>query len=427
MRVLFVSLNFSPELTATGKYTGEMAEWLAARGHDVDAIAGMPHYPEWVVAPGYRGRGWHEERLRGVRILRTPHFVPRPGRVSAMGRVLMECSFTLASLRWWMPILLRRSRYDVVIAVCPPMQDAVLPWMYSVLRRVPWVFHIQDFQVDAAVRLGMLRIGALGRLLFAVENFFVARASRVSTITPPMRERVLQKGGGAARSWLVPNWADVASVRPTARDNAFRRAHGWSDAHTVVMYAGGMGAKQGLSIVVDVAERLRSRDDIRFVMVGTGADRPHLEEAARQRGLTNMLFLPVQPLERLGDMLGAGDIHLIVQRAEAADLVMPSKLTNILAAGRPCVATAEPGTGLHEVLTTNECGLAVAPEQSDALAAAIAALSDDAGTRQRMGVHARQYAEENLDRDAILKRMELSLEQLCEQPPRQPADAGVSS
>ncbi|MEC9356296.1 MAG: WcaI family glycosyltransferase [Pseudomonadota bacterium] len=427
MRLLIVSLNFSPELTATGKYTGEMAGWFAARGHEVDAIAGMPHYPEWVIARGYRGRAWHEERLGGVRVLRAPHFVPRPGRVSAFGRILMECSFTLASLRWWLPILLQRRRYDAVIAVCPPMQDALLPWFYGLLRRVPWVYHIQDFQVDAAVRLGMLRIGRLGRLLFALENFFVAKASRTSTITPPMRDRVLKKGGAAHRSWLVPNWADIASVRPTVRDNAFRRERGWTDDQVIVMYAGAMGAKQGLEIVVDLAVRVQERDDIHFVMVGAGAERLRLEGAARDLQLRNMTFLPVQPLERLSEMLGAADIHLIVQRAEAADLVMPSKLTNILAAGRPCVATAEPGTGLHEVLSAHRCGLAVTPESVDALVAAVVSLSDDAASRQRMGIRARRYAEENLDRDAILERMERDLEELCPPKSRESADASASS
>jgi colanic acid biosynthesis glycosyl transferase WcaI len=412
LRLLIVSLNYAPELTATGKYTGELAEWLAGRGHQVEAIAGLPHYPDWEVHPDYRGKGVYVEPLNGVGVFRTPHYVPRAGRVSASGRILMECSFTLAALRWWIPILMRRSRYDVVIAVCPPMQDALMPWVYGLIRRVPWVFHIQDFQVDAAVRLGMLKVGAFGRLIYAIENFLVRRASRVSTITQSMQQRALDKGASADRSWLVPNWADISRVRPGPRDNEFRRSLGLGGDQVLVMYAGGMGAKQGLEVVVQTAELLKGDRCVQFVMVGTGADRSRLESKAQELGLPNLRFLPVQPLERLSEMLAAGDIHLIVQRAEAADLVMPSKLTNILAAGRASIATTECGTALHDVLVGHDCGLCVAAENAVALRDAIVRLGGDVEVRERMGASARAYAETYLDRDAILGRFETQLRQL---------------
>lgn len=131
LRVLIVSLNFSPEETATGKYTGELAQWLASRGHDVDAIAGLPHYPEWRVQAGYAGKGLWKESLEGVTVFRTPHPVPASGSVSAKKRILMELGFSFASLYWWSRILFSRKRYDVVIAICPPLQTAVMPTLYG--------------------------------------------------------------------------------------------------------------------------------------------------------------------------------------------------------------------------------------------------------------------------------------------------------
>lgn len=414
MRILIVSLNYAPELTATGKYTGEMAELLASRGHHVDAIAGMPHYPEWAVRSEYRGRGLTREHLNGVTVLRTPHAVPRADRVSASARILMESSFSFASLFWWMRIFFR-PRYDAVIAVCPPMQDAVMPWLYGLIRRVPWVFHIQDFQVDAAIRLNMLRVGVVGRLLYAIENFLLKRASRVSTITPSMLKRAVEKGCDPRRTWLVPNWADISAVVPGSRQNAFRRELGLGDEHTLVLYAGGMGAKQGLEVVVEAAAALRDDRTLRFAMVGTGADRPRLEAMAAASGLDNLQFLPVQPAERLSEMLAAGDIHLVIQRAEAADLVMPSKLANILAAGRPALATASPGTALHETLHGYDCGVTVEPENVDELVRALQELAADDSARRRMGVNARAYAEKYLSRDAILGRFEEQLLDLLKQ------------
>lgn len=407
-----MSLNYAPELTATGKFTGEMAAWFAARGHEVDAIAGMPHYPDWQVDPEYRQAGMHTEVLDGVRVRRVLHFVPQAAHVTAWKRILMECSFTIASQWWWLRIMLQRRRYDVVVAVCPPMQDAIMPWLYGRLRRVPWVFHIQDFQVDAALRLRMLTGDLLGRALFAVENFLLRRASSVSTITEAMRQRAVEKGAVPRAVWLVPNWADTSAIRPGSRHNNFRNALGLRADQMLVMYAGGMGAKQGLEVVISAADALRDEPDIQFLLVGGGADRERLGAMVCEKKLANVRFLPVQPSERLNEMLAAGDIHLVIQRAEAADMVMPSKLANILAAGRPCIATAECGTTLHSVLTNNDCGIAVQPSSAEMLRDAIERLCRDPRGRDRMGGNAHAYANAYLRKDLILGRFEAQLQKL---------------
>ena len=182
----------------------------------------------------------------------------------------------------------------------------------------------------------------------------------------------------------------------------------------MVLYAGNIGEKQGLDLVLEAADRLRTRAEIKFAMVGTGAARARLEQVAKRRGLENLRFLPVQPLERLPLMLAAGDIHLIVQRREAADLVMPSKLTNILAAGRPGVATAEPGTALHDVLNEYDCGITTTPGDAEALTEAIVTLAGDERTRERLGQNARGYAEAHLDKDTILSGFEEKLRELVQ-------------
>jgi colanic acid biosynthesis glycosyl transferase WcaI len=173
-----------------------------------------------------------------------------------------------------------------------------------------------------------------------------------------------------------------------------------------------MGEKQGLELVLEAADRLTQRAEIQFVMVGGGAARKRLERAARQRRLDNVRFFPVQPLDRLPLMLAAGDIHLVVQRREVADLVMPSKLTNILAAGRPSIATVDPGTTISEVLNGHDCGVTVPPESATELASGIVALAEDAGMRERLGRNARRYAESYLKKDSILVGFEGRLRSL---------------
>ncbi|WP_169577518.1 WcaI family glycosyltransferase [Sinimarinibacterium sp. CAU 1509] len=432
---MIAGLNYFPEPTGTGKYTGEMAAWLASRGHSVEAICGLPHYPAWEVDARYAqlhaDGGMQVETLDGVRVVRVAHHVPSASGLTAKARIWIETSFTLSAARFWLPRLFSRAKPDVIVVMMPPMQMGVWPLIYGMIRRVPWVLHVQDLQVDAALRLNMLKGGVLGRVLYWVESFLLRRATVVSTITEAMRRRVVEKGASPDRAWLFPNWADIETVRPLLPQapsvQAMRAELGVPDAGgeceqaatVLVLYAGNMGEKQGLDLVLQAAARLRGDARIRFAMVGAGAARARLVAQAAELGLTNLVFAPVQPLERLPVMLAAGDVHLVVQQRAAADLVMPSKLTNILAAGRACVATADAGTALADVVAgtrgsgeAKPTGVICAAEDVDALATAIRRLADDAVLREICGRNARAYAEAYLDRDAILARFEQQLAEL---------------
>ena len=407
MRILFYTLNYAPEITGTGKYTGEMAEWLASRGHYVEVIAAPPHYPAWRIDPAYRRRGFHQEHLNGVRVFRVPVYLPEGRRIGTRERILLECSFTISSARYWLPRLLGRTRYDVIVSICPPLQSAVPAYVYSRLRHIPYVIHVQDLQVDAAVRLGMIRNAVIVRALYGLEKKLLRYAAFVTTITEAMRVRLHTKGVGPDRTAVIPNWADLREVTPGPRMNRFRAEvlHAGAE-HVVVMYAGNMGEKQGLEVLLDAAELLRFDRRIRWVLVGDGVARDKLIKAARMRRLENVIFLAPQPREVLGTMLTAADIQVVIQRNEAADLVMPSKLTNVMAAGRASIVTASPGTTLHRLVTEAGIGLAVPPDDPRSLAEAVLHLAASPDARMEMGARARAYAERHFSQDAIMERFE---------------------
>lgn len=411
LRMLISGANYAPEQTGTGKYTAEMAEWLAQRGHGVHVITGPPHYPEWRLREGFQNK--HSEETRnGVHVRRVPMHIPPADDVSAKQRIRMESSFTFHSIRPWLRLLFSRKKPDVIIAVCPPMQTALPAYLYSKLRRVPWVFHIQDLQVDAAIRLGVLKPRGFTKLLYKIEEFFLRRATRVSTITPGMRDRIIEKGVQPDRLLDFPNWSDVTTMAPGPRDNAWRQNLDLRDGQLLLLYAGNMGRKQGLENLLAAARSLQGDDRLQFVLVGDGAARTELEEQAKD--LSNVRFMPLQPWELVPEMLNAADIHLIIQKREAADLVMPSKLTNILAVGGCSLATADSGT-LHHILTKNDAGLCVVPEDVDALVAGIERLAGDAKRRAAMSHNARAYAKSHLDKDAILGRFEQDLQTILPQ------------
>jgi len=409
MKLLIYGINFAPELTGIGKYTGEMARWLADAGHEVRVITAPPYYPAWRVAEGHSARHYRREDWHGVQVHRTPLWVPQ--RPSGLKRLLHLASFALASL----PALAAQWRWkpDVVWVVEPPLMCAPAALAFAALRGSRCWLHIQDYEVDAAFDLGLVKGRMLRRAVAATERWLMRRFDAVSTISGRMRELALAKGVAPERMQSLPNWVDTEGLRPLTAPSPYRAELGLAPDAVVALYTGNMGNKQGLEVLADTARLLRDEPRIRFVFGGEGAGRADLQ--ARCDGLPNVQFLGLQPLQRLRDWLGLADVHLLPQRADAADLVMPSKLTGMLASGRAVLATARAGTELHRVVEHDAaCGVAVPPENPAALAEALRALAADPARRAALGASGRRYAEAELGRDAILRRFETRLMALRE-------------
>jgi len=418
MKIVIKSLNFSPELTGIGKYSGEMSRWLAARGHEVRVVTAPPYYPEWKISEGYSAWSYQHEsewiatatsppRSDGrcgegsLFVYRCPLWVP--DRPSGLKRLIHLATFAVFSL----PAMLRQVfwRPDVVWVVAPAFFSAPGAWLTARLCGAPVWLHVQDYEVDAAFDLGLLKGAWLKKLVLGVERWLFQRFDVVSTISHRMLDRARAKGVAPGKTLLFPNWVDISAIKPEQLGTAYRAELGIPAGRMVALYSGNMGGKQGLDILADAARLLVDDERLFFVFCGNGAGRPELE--ALSRNLPNVRFLDLQPLERLGELLTFADIHLLPQRADAADLVMPSKLTGILASGRPVVATAHEGTEVARVVERR--GLVVPPEEPQAFADAIASLAGDAELRTHLGAEARRYAEENLDKDAVLRRFEADL------------------
>lgn len=404
MKLLIYTTNFWPEIIGSGKYTGEFAEWFTRRGHTVDIIAPPPHYPQWRVADSYRNRWWFTERFRGSRVYRAPLYVPKTPNGS--GRILLELSFALTSLPYWLLTLFRR--YDAVFAVCPPLQVGIYPYLYSLIRSVPFIFHIQDLQVDIAVRLNMISNSTLVRLLSRVEAFLLTHSTVVSSISEGMKHNILQKGVREKQYFMLPNWVDLDFIRPMSMADSLRKMLGYTDADIIVLYAGNMGEKQGVELVIDAAEHLREQTNIKFLLCGEGVARDRLQQSVAGRQLECVRFLPLQPYEQFPALLATADLHLVVQKKAASDVVMPSKLTSILAAGGASIVTADKNTSLANTIIDDKLGWVIEPENAFALARQIKE-SVGGGQIKEYRVNARRYAELFLSKDAILQTFERML------------------
>jgi colanic acid biosynthesis glycosyl transferase WcaI len=404
MKILVYGINYAPELTGIGKYTAEMAETLAGKGHAVRVVCAPPYYPDWRIASDYSGLRYTTADRNGVRLWRAPLWVP--SKPKGVRRIAHLASFALSSL----PVMLRQVlwRPDAVVCIAPSLLNAPAGWLVARLTGAHAWIHIQDYEVDAAFSLGMLKGSWLKRTALALERFLLARFDTVSTISGKMVEHALRKGIDARKVVHFSNWADTDSIFPLKRKSGLRATLNIPDAATVILYSGNMGAKQGLDVLASTAQRLASRNDLVFVFCGNGPAREAL--IAQCGALHNCRFIDLQPVEQLNELLNLADIHVLPQRADAADLVMPSKLTGMFASGRPVIAMASPGTELHDAVSRR--GVVVTPGDPDALAAAIDGLAANASERARLGLAGREFAQAVLSRDAVLRDFEAKLSAL---------------
>ncbi len=405
MKILVYSMQFWPEPTGIGKYSGDMAFWLARKGHEVRVICSAPWYPHWKVQEPYSGARFQVEHVDGLRINRCPVWVP--ARPNGLTRIICLATFALTSLSASFRALIWRP--DIVFSVEPPF--FCLPAALTVAKLTgakAWL-HIQDFEIDAALQLGLFRVPGCGRLLQWTESFLFRRFDRCSTISEKMLELLKKRSGKPEKCRLFRNWVDLEAIHRQHVPSSFRVLLALKDHQRVALYAGNMGEKQGLEIIIQAADALQTRDDLVFVLCGNGAAADRIRTMGSQ--LPNIRWLPVQPIEQLNSLLNLADIHLLPQRAGAADLVMPSKLTGMLASGRPVIATASPDTQIYDVVS--KCGLTIQPGNPNEFVAGILKLLDDKDLRERLGLHARKIAESELCMDAILAGLEAGMLETC--------------
>lgn len=409
-RILYIGYNFSPELTGIGKYSGEMMEWLAKSGHECTVLTAYPYYPQWKVEEEYRKkRFWYhteEQKYSGggqLNIYRCPMYVPE--QPSGKKRVLSDFSFFCTAFFQMIPLLFKK-RNTYVISVAPTFLAGVLGAFYQKITGAKHVHHIQDLQIEAAHNLGMIKSDSVVKWLFKVEKFIFKNSDVVSSISEAMIKRISEKAGREVA--FLPNWTDTDFFYPIQDKQGLKQKFGFDADNKIVLYSGGIGEKQGLENILGTAKTLEGEKGLRFVICGSGPYKEVLKERARAMGLTNITFPPLQAKEDFNAFLNMADVHLIIQKKNAGNLVMPSKLITILAVGGLVLVTAEPGTDLFDLILKHNIGLSIAPEDEEALTAGILHLiqSEDASNVRQ---NAHNYAKEYLVIDRIMRHLDKDL------------------
>lgn len=408
MKILLYTLNYAPELTGIGKYSGELCEWLALRGHEVRVVCAPPYYPEWAVREGYSGSGYRVEVMNGVKVFRSPLFVPK--QPSMLTRLLHLCSFAVTSL----PAVLAQLRWQphVIVTVEPTFFCVPGAMLLSWMTGAKSLLHIQDFELDAMLCLGLVQSRRLRRSgLRWVEAFFMRRFHAISSISYSMLNRARYKAAKSMPMYFFPNWVDTDFIRPGSNAAELRRRWRLSEHVQVVLYSGNLGKKQGLDMVLSAAKRLAANPDVIFLILGEGAEKRNLMAMATHMGLHNVRFESLVPYQYMPSLMALGDVHLVIQKKGVSTAVLPSKLTTILSAGGYALITAEAGTELG-LLCEHYPSIAerVEPEDLDQFVAALDNMLVAARLgRSKINEVARNYALEYLNKEKVLRQFEAFL------------------
>ncbi|MBU0911460.1 MAG: WcaI family glycosyltransferase [Gammaproteobacteria bacterium] len=404
---LIYSLNYSPELTGIGKYNGELAPALASHEIDAFVLTAPPYYPEWSISKPYTNSYSAGRDEHGVTIYRCPLYVP--AKVSTLKRLLHLSSFAITSA--FRLFSLWRLKPDVLFLVQPTLFCAPFALLFCALRGTKSILHIQDYEIDAMFGLGLGQSGFMKKAVKGIERWLMSKFDVVSSISYSMLDNARKKGMPEEKLLFFPNWADTDFVHPDVDASALRKEWGFAEDDKVVLYSGNLGQKQGLEIVIDAALAFKDQPHVKFVIIGSGAYRDTLEQMALDKAINNIQFKALQPWELVPQILVMADVHLVVQKKGVADAVLPSKLTNILAAGGHALVTAEADTELGKI-SALYAGIyqLVEPENSEAFIAGLTRLlaSDTKATNQL----ARHYAVENINKDKVIKRFIQNLEQI---------------
>lgn len=390
MRIIVWGINYSPELTGIAPFNTGMCDYLREQGHEVEMITSFPYYPFWQKIPGDRGQLFRTDEIDGVQVHRCWHYVPR--RVTTIRRMWHEFSFGLTSF----VRALFLARPDVYFVVSPPLILGPLAALLGWLKRRPYLFHVQDLQPDAAVGLGMVKVGALTRLLYMVEGLSYQRAAVVGGISSAMIAAYRRKGVPDSKHFLLPNWirwygrnAGIieSGVDREARRTRFRLKWGIDNEVMLATYSGNLGRKQGLDTLVEAAAILAMRKpspNVLILMVGDGVARVELATKIAALGVANVRMLPLLQEADYHGMLAASDIGLILQAPGSGQYFLPSKLLSVLSMQVPVVSAADDDSELAKAVNDGQFGINVPPGDAPSLAVALEDLADHPQKLQSM-------------------------------------------
>lgn len=395
--ITLVSKYFWPEKIGSAPYLYDLSVWLREKGHSVTVITARPHYPstdsfsDW--ATGQRD----QEEISGVRVVRVPHsLISRPNLI---GRLRNDIIFARGAYQAIRALGLRESS-DSVICLTPTMLALLATQAaFRNSRSVKTTAAItHDIESGLAERVGITGGPMLGWAMRLLERYALRRTDIVFVLTQAMRQELVSIGVPRSSIELMPIWTQSTAEHPTEQPN-----HGRRTTDMTFMYSGSLGKKQGLEMLIELAAVLsRSLPNARLLIQGEGPEKQKLQAESQRLGLDNIDFRPLAPRAQLQHSLQQADVHVVPQASATADYALPSKLFNIMEAGRAILAICDPDSSISDVVREAGAGLCVSARSPNELEKAILSLAQDSDFRHQCGINGQVYVRRMHDRDMII-------------------------
>ena len=400
MKIILYGLNFKPEIVGIGKYSGELADYLHEKGHHIRVITAPKYYPEWQIEKNR----FYVEKLTQYKIYRCPLYVPK--YPNGIKRILHLITFSITSL----PILLKHLSWkpDLIILIAPTLLCCPNIFIFRLLsfKKVLTFLQIQDFELDAAFNLGLLKGKILRSFVQKIEIIFLKSFHRVGAISKSMEKKLNSKGIEKNKTYYFPNWVDLNYIKQkTPKDkftNKYRKKLKISPETIIIQYSGSMNQKQGFSFLSPIISHFKKYKNVFWLFGGEGPSKNDFINSTKD--IPNIEFLSFQKSSELNAWLNTGDIHIIPQNEEVEDLLFPSKLISILGSGNPIVSNANKNTELGKFV--EKAGIRVDPNDQIGFINALDYLIKNENLRLKLGQNARTIAEEEFRKEIVLDNFE---------------------
>jgi colanic acid biosynthesis glycosyl transferase WcaI len=393
-------MNYAPELTGIGKYSHEMAVWLHKKtGAQIRVICSAPYYPQWEIYSGHKNKYtiYSEDNIT---LFRCPIYIPK--HITSLSRILHLISYaatsslsTLYQMKW---------KPDLVICVAPNLLGAIIPVIVGKIIGAKTWLHIQDLEIDAAERLGMIKSKLLLKLLHKIESIFYNNFCKITTISEGMKDQLLSKGVDKSVVSLMPNWANLNEIYPIDKNHpsviAYINHLKLPQDAKIALYSGSISEKQGLEELI-LAFKDLTNEEILILICGNGPNLEKLKKLAEPN--KKIKFLDLVPKNELNLLLNIADVQLLIQKNEIDDQVMPSKLANMIAVGRPIIVIANESSNISTLITKQNLGIAVPPNKLGSLVETIQAITNNNHMQLEIAKNCSKYSQEHLSIDQILK------------------------
>ncbi len=398
MKILLLSLIFSPDNVSTAQIWSDIAEDLKAAGHELCVITTTPHFhrdPSMEARQPLRrwiGRLVQRSEYSGIPVYHV--LMPNKGCPPPI-RMLSWIGFHIVStlLGWFL-----RFRPDVIIAPSPPLTIGLNAWAIAFVRRARFIYNVQEIYPDIAVNLGIMKNKTLIRFFSWLERFIYRKAAFVTSITSGMCAKIAARTA-REKVVLVPNFLDLSDVVELPRKNAFSEEHGLGDGF-VLTYAGNMGVPQRLDVMVELARQI---PELTVLFVGGGGDASRLRELAQ--GLTNVVFVDYQPISRMPEIYAASDLFYVGQDPKACADGIPSKIYRILGYGKPLLVMTKDDSDLAAFVRESACGRLMGTDMEHA-ATTVRELMGDKAALEEMGKRGLEYVKMFFTRGVVSGKYE---------------------